>query len=54
MKRVCIAARIGDGKALDAGNIWNIGRSSNAVRADPGCNLKGLTRQLEKFLGVEG
>jgi hypothetical protein len=31
MKHVCVAARIGDGKALDAGNIQHIGKSSNAA-----------------------
>jgi hypothetical protein len=46
MKHVCVAARIGDGEALDAGNIQNIGQSSNAASADPGCNPKGLARVL--------
>ena len=46
MKHVCVAARIGDGKALDAGNIWNIGNSSNAASADSGCNPYGLARVL--------
>jgi hypothetical protein len=38
MKHVCVAARIGDGEALDAANIQNIGKSSNDVRADSGRN----------------
>jgi hypothetical protein len=38
MKHVCVAARIGDGEALDAGNIGNIGRSSNDASADSGRN----------------
>jgi hypothetical protein len=38
MKHVCVAARIGDGEALDAGNIQNIGQSSNDASADSGCN----------------
>jgi len=46
MKHVCVAARIGDGKALDAGNIQHIGKSSNAASADSGCNPYGLARVL--------
>jgi len=46
MKHVCVAARIGDGEALDAGNIETIGKSSNAASADSGCNPKGLARVL--------
>ena len=38
MKRTCVATRIGDGKALDAGNIQNIGQSSNHASADSGRN----------------
>ena len=38
LKHVCVAARIGDGEALDAGNIQNIGQSSNDVSADSGRN----------------
>jgi hypothetical protein len=44
MKHVCVAARIGDGEALDAGNIQNIGQSSNDVSADSDCNPE---QQLE-------
>src|SRR5450759_4404471 len=36
MKHVCVAARICDGKALDADNIEHIGKSSNAASADSG------------------
>jgi len=38
MKHVCVAARIGDGEALDAANIQNIGQSSNEASADSGSN----------------
>jgi len=38
VKHVCVAARIGDGEALDAGNVQNIDQSSNEVSADSGCN----------------
>jgi hypothetical protein len=38
MKRTCVAARIGDDEALDAGNIGNIAKSSNDVSADSGRN----------------
>ena len=31
MKHVCVAARIGDGEALDAGNSHSIAKSSNAA-----------------------
>src|ERR1022692_3505201 len=31
MKHTCVAARIGDGKALDAGNSHSIAKSSNAA-----------------------
>jgi len=41
MKHVCVAARIGDGKALDAGNSHSIAKSSNAASADSGCNPSG-------------
>jgi hypothetical protein len=41
MKRECVAARIGDGKALDAGNSYSIGKSSNAASADSGFNPSG-------------
>jgi hypothetical protein len=41
MKHVCVAARIGGGKALDAGNSQSIAKSSNAASADSGCNPSG-------------
>jgi hypothetical protein len=41
MKHACVAARIGDGKALDAGNSHSIAKSSNAASADSGCNPSG-------------
>jgi hypothetical protein len=41
MKHVCVAARIGGGKALDAGNSYSIAKSSNAANADSGCNPPG-------------
>jgi hypothetical protein len=46
MKHVCVAARMGDGKALDAGNSRSIAKSSNAASADSGCNPYGLARVL--------
>jgi hypothetical protein len=46
MKHVCIVARIGDGKALDAGNSRSIAKSSNAASAYSGCNPYGLARVL--------
>jgi len=33
-----LRSRIGDGEALDAGNIQNIGQSSNNASADSGRN----------------
>jgi hypothetical protein len=50
MKHVCVAARIGDGEALDAGNIQNIGKSSNDASADSGCNPYGLARVLAQHI----
>ena len=41
MKHVCVAARIGDGKALAAGNSHSIAKASNAASADSGCNPLG-------------
>jgi hypothetical protein len=38
MKHVRVASRIGDDKALDAGNSYSIAKSSNAVSANSGCN----------------
>ena len=41
MKPVCVAARIGDGKAPGAGNSHSIAKTSNAASADSGCNPSG-------------
>ena len=41
MKHECVAARIGDDKALGAANSRSIGKSSNVVSADSGCNPSG-------------
>jgi hypothetical protein len=41
MKHVCVAARIGDGEALDAGNSRSIAKSSNDDSADSGSNPSG-------------
>ena len=46
MKHVCVAARIGDGEALDAANVENLRKSSNDASADSGCNPQGLARVL--------
>ena len=46
MKHVCVAARIGDGKAHGAGNSHSIAKTSNAASADSGCNPLGLARVL--------
>jgi hypothetical protein len=46
MKHVCVAARIGDGKAPGEGNSRSIAKTSNAASADSGCNPKGLARVL--------
>jgi hypothetical protein len=46
MKYVCVAARIGDGKAPGAGNSHSIAKTSNAASTDSGCNPKGLARVL--------
>ena len=46
MKHVCVAARIGDGKAPGEANIQYIRKTSNAASADSGCNPKGLARVL--------
>jgi hypothetical protein len=45
-----LLSRIGDGEALDAGNIQNIGKSSNDASADSGCNPKG--RQMRKSIRI--
>src|SRR5476649_1801509 len=41
MKHVCVAARIGDGKAPGEGNSHSIAKTSNADSADSGCNPSG-------------
>jgi hypothetical protein len=46
MKHVCVAARIGDGKAPGEGNSHSIAKTSNAASADSGCNPLGLARVL--------
>src|SRR3954462_14200100 len=46
MKHVCVAARIGEGKAPGEANSYSIGKTSNAAVADSGCNPKGLARVL--------
>ena len=50
MKHVCVAARIGDGEALDAGNSHSIAKSSNAASADSGCNPLGLAQRIARFI----
>jgi len=40
-KHVCVAVRIGDGKAPGEGNSYSIAKTSNAVSADSGCNPSG-------------
>jgi hypothetical protein len=41
MKHVCVAVRIGDGKAPVEGNSHSIAKTSNAASADSGCNPSG-------------
>ena len=41
MKHVCVAARIGEGKAPGEGNGHSIAKTSNAAIADSGCNPSG-------------
>jgi len=41
MKHVCVAARIGDGKAPGEGDSRSIAKTSNAAIADSGCNPSG-------------
>ena len=41
MKHVCVAARIGEGKASGEGNSRSIAKTSNAAIADSGCNPSG-------------
>src|SRR6187401_514982 len=41
MKHVCVAARIGEGKAPGEGNSRSIAKTSNAASADSGCNPSG-------------
>ena len=46
MKHVCVAARIGDGKAPGEANTQCIRKTSNEAIADSGCNPFGLARVL--------
>ena len=46
IKHVCVAARIGEGKAPGEGNSRSIAKTSNAAIADSGCNPFGLARVL--------
>ena len=41
MKHVCVAARIGEGKAPGEGNSRSIAKTSNVAIADSGCNPSG-------------
>ncbi len=41
MKHVCVAARIGEGKAPGEGNSYSIAKTSNAAIAGSGCNPSG-------------
>src|SRR5215203_5727685 len=41
MKHVCVAVRIGEGKAPGEGNSHSIAKTSNADSADSGCNPSG-------------
>jgi hypothetical protein len=41
LKHVCVAARIGEGKAPGEGNSHSIAKTSNAAIADSGCNPSG-------------
>src|ERR1700675_2062205 len=41
MKHVCVAARIGEGKAPGEDNSRSIAKTSNAAIADSGCNPSG-------------
>ncbi len=41
MKHVCVADRIGEGKAPGEGNSRSIAKTSNAAIADSGCNPSG-------------
>src|SRR4051794_23477171 len=41
MKHVCVASRIGEGKAPGEGNSRSIAKTSNAAIADSGCNPSG-------------
>jgi hypothetical protein len=41
MKHVCVAARIGEGKAPGEGNSRSIAKTSNAAIADSGSNPSG-------------
>jgi len=41
VKHVCVASRIGDGKAPGEGNSRSIAKTSNEASADSGCNPSG-------------
>src|SRR5258705_13961592 len=46
MKHACVAARIGDGKALGAANVQNLRKTSNAVQRRFWLQPFGLARVL--------
>jgi hypothetical protein len=46
LKHVCVAARIGEGKAPGEDNSRSIVKTSYAAIADSGCNPRGLARVL--------
>src|SRR5258705_13959287 len=46
MTHVCVAVRIGDGKAPGEGNSHSIAKTSNEASADSDCNPFGLARVL--------
>ena len=62
MKHVCVAARIGDGKAPGEANTLCIRKTSNAAIADSGCNPSGWhefwpvapgSRRMDFVVGAE-
>src|SRR5258705_2622035 len=58
MKHVCVAARIGDGKAPGEANTHCIRKTSNAASADSGSNPSGWpvapgSRRKDFVLGAE-
>jgi hypothetical protein len=50
LKHVCVAARIGEGKAPGEDNSRSIVKTSNAAIADSGCNPRGLARVLAQHI----